>query len=261
MSSVPAVKPKKADSGQNGSNERPTFRGPMWINYKVTWDFTTGLFSSTPADKDLIQTWVESRMPAVMPPAARTVQEIVDEVYASTLAEGLKTDEEKLLAEEAARSKSLLVFQRHKGNLVFRASTTRSHIKDCATILSSRVVGKLKGFPSFASLVKNCVYHDEKQYYIPILHQEDDTPFTEPTGTFAKAVHATVWMGGQPRQINALKEIQYVNNARMRFRLKVLADNVVQEDLERIFGYGGVHGYAGERGDGEGRYTFTVERE
>jgi hypothetical protein len=34
---------------------------------------------------------------------------------------------------------------------------------------------------------------------------------------------------------------------------------VTRHDLERVMSYGGVHGYAGERGDGEGKYTFNLE--
>ena len=34
---------------------------------------------------------------------------------------------------------------------------------------------------------------------------------------------------------------------------------ISKADLESIFEYGGVHGYAGERGDGEGRYFATVQ--
>ena len=46
----------------------------------------------------------------------------------------------------------------------------------------------------------------------------------------------------------------------MTFTLKVLGRSVSETDLHHLFEYGGVHGYAGERGDGEGRYNYTIER-
>jgi hypothetical protein len=38
----------------------------------------------------------------------------------------------------------------------------------------------------------------------------------------------------------------------------VLGNSVSPGDLEKLFVYGGVHGYGGERGDGEGRYVATL---
>ena len=65
-------------------------------------------------------------------------------------------------------------------------------------------------------------------------------------------------MRGEP--INALKTFEYIEPARLDFTLKVLGKSVSKKDLETLFEYGGVHGYAGERGDGEGKYLSTLEK-
>src|SRR5207245_1079807 len=128
----------------------------------------------------------------------------------------------------------------------------------------------------------NGVYPDEIQYWIPILHQADGSPFVEPSGLRDKSVHVK---SGPKGPVNALKGFEYCVDARMEFKLKVLTPfpartktkrdkegneveiksvhkpSVTREDLIHLFEYGGVHGYAGERGDGEGKYTFTILKE
>ncbi len=92
-------------------------------------------------------------------------------------------------------------------------------------------------------------------YWIPIL-RPDGSRVTDNDGAMDKAVHVRGAMG-QP--MNALKTFQFVDPARMDFTLKVLGKSVSLNDLETLFEYGGTHGYAGERGDGEGKYTFEIE--
>jgi len=221
----------------------------LWHEYDVRLDFTTELCGSTPGNLDLIEPWLKSRAPKVIPPGGKTITEITEEVF-STLAEP-----------EEETKPGQLVFQRKDGKLVLRSAAFRAHIKDCARIISSLYVGKIEGEKSFSVRVMNGVYHDEKAPFTPIL-KEDSTPFTEPTGSYEKPVHA---IGPRGVHINALKNIEYCDGAHVVFRLKVLkarnpkANPVVsKEDLETVFEYGAVYGYGGERSDGRGRYFFTV---
>jgi hypothetical protein len=152
---------------------------------------------------------------------------------------------------------SFLVFQRHAGELVERYGTVKAHIKDCARILSSQYIGKIEGEKAFSSRILNGVYLDPAQYWIPI-GREDGEPVRVADGTFDKAIH--VYIPGRG-QMSALKRFEYIEPpSRMTFTLKVLGRSVSETDLHHLFEYGGVHGYAGERGDGEGRYTYTLER-
>jgi hypothetical protein len=218
----------------------------LWQFYRVRLDFITQLCASVPGDPELVQKWIDSRKPRVRPPGGKTIDEINEEVFAT-----LPQEEEPV---------SVLVFQRdptNGRNLVIRASTLKSHMKDCASIISTHYVGKIEGERSFAVKVKNCVYHDETQYWIPVL-RPDGSKIFEPDGQRDKPIHTRDARG---RPINALKTFEFIYPARIDFRLKVLGGAVKQRDLETLFSYGGTHGYAGERSDGEGRYTFSIKQE
>lgn len=217
----------------------PSREKSLWECYRVRLDFITSLCGSVPGDPNLVRIWLESREPAARPPQGRSIDEIQEEVLATMVAE-----------EEPSRS--LLTFQRIDGHLVVRAATLRAHIKDCARQISVYYVGKISGEKAFSTRVINCVYPDERQYWIPILNG-GESYFTEPSARRDKPVHS--WQG------NSLKTIEYVNNAQLNFRLKVLGGKVSEKDLNTIFTYGGTHGYGGERGDGEGRYVHQLTKE
>ena len=228
---------------------------PIWTYYNLTLLFYEKLCASVPATPELIKPWLEARQPRVRPPGGRTMAEINEEVVSSLAATAVAEAEEGAAEEEEQRS--LLVFQRVDGHLATRASTIRSHIKECARTVSAQSVGKIKGERSFATKVINGVYHDEKTYWLPILRR-DGTPISEPDGIHEKPVRFRLPDG---RQMSALKAFEYVNSPMLRVRLKVLGKNPGLEDLETIFAYGACHGYAGERGDGEGRYEFEIKQE
>ena len=153
---------------------------------------------------------------------------------------------------------SLLVFQRVDGKLVTRAMTVRSHIKDCAQILSSLYVGKIEREKSFAVKVKQAIYWAPENYWIPIVRR-DGAPVTEADGQIERPIHAFTPQG----VISALKVFEYVTDAVMEFPLLVLTTPkgtpvVSESDLKTIFMYGGMHGYAGERSLDGGRYVFSI---
>lgn len=218
----------------------------VWTQWTVEWEFLTKVCGSVPADPALVSKWLESRQPTVRPAGSRSMQEINEEVLAS-LERGALDEED----EEA----SLLTFQRTDGTLVVRAGTIRAHLKDCARQLSSFFVGRVKGERTFAVKVINCLYLDESQYWVPLLR--DGKPLAESDGFFDKAVHVMTRQGAR----SALKRIEYVDRPSLRFKLKTLGTVIREDDLHVLFQYGGTHGYGGERGDGEGRYTYTLTKE
>lgn len=215
----------------------------LWTNYHIRWKFITKLCGSTPSDPEIVKKWLEVRQPDVKPPSGKSIDEIQSEVLES-------------LADEFVPP-SQLVFQRNQGNLVLRAATIRAHMKDCARIISSLYVGKIKGERSFATKVVNGVYHDETQYWIPILNH-DGLPYQQACGTYDKPVHAR---GPRGEPLNSIKQFEWVQPAMIEFRIKILGDCIRKPDLETLFTYGGTHGYGGERSDGEGRYTFEIMEE
>lgn len=219
-------------------------RKPLWIVYQVRLSFVTKLCASVPANPELVKAWIEARKPKVRPPGSRSIEEIQEEVLAALADPG----EEEL--------SSLLVFQREGRALVVRAATFRAHLKDCARVLSAQWIGKIQGERAFSTRVINGVYPDPKQYWVPIL-RPDGEPVEEPDGVAEKAIHVR-GPRGEPQ--NALKCYQWVKPARLDFKLLVLGHSVSGTDLEHLLRYGGVHGYGGERGDGEGKYMATIEK-
>lgn len=220
----------------------------LWKIYRVRLDFLTNLCGSVPGDSELIKKWLDNRTPTHRPPGGRSIDEIQEEVLA-TLTEPVEEAEP-----------SYLMFQRNPGNggnLVLRTATLRAHMKDCSRVISGHSA-KIQGEKSFATKVKNFVYHDEKDYWTPIL-RPDGSLIYEADGRREKAIHVPSPRG----QMNALKMFEIVYPARVDFTLKVFClgdkEAVPLKDLSTLFVYGGVHGYGGERSDGEGRYSFEID--
>jgi hypothetical protein len=224
----------------------------MWRRYRLRLDGLTKLCGSVPADPEIRKAWLEARMPRVRPPGGRSIDEINEEVFA-TLAE---QETATAFDEEAS---AMLVFQRHEGGCVMRAATVKAHIKDMARKLSRLYIGKIKGESAFSTKLADAVYHDETQYWIPVL-RPDGTPVTKHDGERDKPIHVYTPQGMRA----AIKRHEWIEPWRLDVVLKVLGAAgskrpvVSEEDLTRVFQYGATHGYAGERSDGEGRYTFTI---
>ena len=226
----------------------------MWTRYRVTWNFITSVCGSVPADPEIVKTWLESRKPRVQPPGGRSIDEINEEVLAS-LAEGEEFDE---------ASSNILTFQRHQGVLCMRAATIKAHLKDCARVLSSLYIGRIEKESAFSTKILNAVYPDPALYWVPLL-RPDGSPITKHDGERDKAIHVS----GPRGRMNALKRFEWVDPVRMDFTLQVLSASgvgkktpaVSEKDLATVMTYGGTKGYAGERGDGEGKYTFTLTQE
>jgi hypothetical protein len=219
----------------------------IWTKYRVTWQFSTAVCGSTPADSAIIQKWLEARQPRVKPAGALSIQEINEEVLASIeRGEG-----------EADTTFSLLVFQRHAGACVERYNTVRAHLKDCARVLSAQFIGRIQGERAFSTRVINGVYLDPAEYWIPI-RRPDGAVVTTQDGNRDKPIHVR---GPRGEPLNALKNFEYIDPpCLMTFTLLVLGRSVSDTDLHHLFSYGGIHGFGGERSDGEGRYSYGIER-
>lgn len=214
----------------------------IWTQYRVRWEFLTRLCGSVPADPEMVKAWIDARQPRVKPAGAKSIQQINEEVIES-------------LGQPEESEFSVLQFQRNDGALVMRYGTIRAHIKDCARVLSAQYVGRIQGERAFSTRVINGVYLDERTYWVPIL-RPNGKPVNKADGFMDKAVHVR---GPRGEPLNALKRIEYIEPPTViEFTLKVLGTSVTESDLHTIMEYGGVHGYAGERSDGEGRYTFEI---
>ena len=216
----------------------------LWMQYQVTWEFPGNLFSSTPKNPDLIEPWLQARKPKAIPPNARSIDQVQAEVVSTMLVEPETLEEQE--------KRVSLGFQYVEGAIHQRGATVRAHMKDCARIVGKMFVGKVKGEAMLGWKITNGLYVNE--YWIPVT-RPDGTPITQPDGNQELMVHAM----GPTGPVNALKQVDYVTNVKMVFTINLLC-GLHQTDLETIMQYGAMHGYAGERSMGEGRYVYTIEK-
>jgi hypothetical protein len=211
-----------------------------WTRFRVTWLGLTKLCGSVPADPEIVRAWTDARKPRVQPPGGRSLDEINEEVLAA-------------LPEVADSDSNILTFQRHTGLCTMRAATIKAHLKDCARRLSART-GRIEGEAAFSTKVINYVYPAPAPYWVPIVRPEGE-PVTKQDGEMDRPI--TTFRG------TALKRFEWIQPWRLDFVLQVLTVSnkaaVGREDLEKLLLYGGVHGYGGERGNGEGKYIATIE--
>lgn len=206
----------------------------MWRKFTVTMQFHGKLCGSVPQSKELVRPWLEARMPKNKPAdAEKGIEEIEAEVLESI---------------EQLEEKTTLGFQKDDNGLFVRGATVKAHLKDCANQIKDHPEIKIK---AFRSKVANKVYVDDYKIYL----RNGKEIYQEPVDQFEQPVHVMTAQG--PR--NALKIINYVERPAMRFTLLLLPDKEVTLDkVKKIFEYGSVHGYGGERGMGEGRYSFEI---
>ena len=242
----------------------------MWTEFAVEFRFLTKLVGGLPADPKIYNKFLESRAPAVKPPESRSLQEIAEEMA-------------ETIEQPVVETPGLYVFQRHQGTLAVRMGTIKAHIKDIARKMSGYYAWNIKGERAFSTRVIDCVYYPPDVRWIPILHS-DGQPVTKPTDTYDKPIHVT----GPAGRHSAIKQLEFVEDAMLRFTLWVLTQPemrrtvtekqkkgeadierqvtrkakmlVDEEDIRTLFNYGGVRGYGPERGDGEGKYAYHLER-
>lgn len=214
---------------------------PFWKMYQVHWQFTRKLVGSIPANQNVLEAFLKARSPNTQPAGGKSLQELKTAVEATLPEEGTY---------EEALKQHLTVFQRVDGVCCMRADTVRAHLKDCSRVLSAEYVGKIRGELSFAVRFIRCTYLDPTQEWLPIVDNQGN-PFPDPTGVKEKPIRT--WNG------SALKAFEYIEGAHLNFTIRILGGNFDAADLGSIMDYGGVHGYAGERGDGEGKYIYTIK--
>lgn len=199
----------------------------MWRRYEVELKFTSPFASSTPKNPKDIEAMLEAKMPSKPPPDATPIDELAEQV-----------EEEVGATEEVERGYA--TFKRDDNGLYYEARCVRAHIKDCANILQNTLEVK-----ALKSKVANRVYVEPDKIYLGK---------KEPDGSETRIVHAMTMKG--PR--SSLKVIDFINDARLKFRLVVLDDKVIDIDiLKAIFQYGGTHGMGQERSQDWGKYELV----
>lgn len=206
----------------------------MWKTGQVVMNFVGRLCGSVPLNKDIVEGWLEARMPKEKPEEGKSIEEIKKEVIESI---------------EEVTEKVTLGFQKDGGVLVVRGGTIKAHLKDCANQIKDAITPKIK---NFRGKVANKLYVEE--YFVPL--SKDGQLVNSEDGQYDQAVHVMTPQG--PR--NALKTIRFLYKPTLKFQLRLMKDSeITPERIKEIFEYGSIHGYGGERGMGEGRYTFQIK--
>ena len=199
----------------------------MWKRYEVELHFSTPFASSTPKNPKDIEAMLIARAPSKPPEDPIPLPELAEQVKEEVEATG-----------EVERGYA--TFKRDDNGLYYEARCIRAHIKDCANILQG-----LLEIKALKSKVANRVYVEPAKIYLDK---------KEPDGSETRIVHAMTMKG--PRSL--LKTIDYVDSPTLKFRLRVLDDGVVDEDILRaIFEYGGEHGMGQERSQDWGKYELV----
>jgi len=205
----------------------------MWNKFLVTMDFTYRLCGSVPQSKEIVRLWLDGRKPTKKPDDAKPIEEIEKEVI-----EELEQIEEK----------TTLGFMKDDIGLWVRGGTIKAHLKDCSNQIKDFV-----GIKNFRAKLANSVYIEEYKVYL----RNGKRIVQQSCNSYEQPVHVITRQG--PR--NALKIINYVIKPTLKFNLMLLSEykELDIEAVEKVFDYGSIHGYGGERGLGEGRYTFTIK--
>lgn len=210
---------------------------PMFDAYRIVWNFEGKIVGSVPLDPSLAHSALEAR--GLQPSKPQPIP--VDPEPGAAPPSGGNNAPELL--------RIVTGFQVWNGKLVLRAGTIKAHLKDCARQL--QVAGQVPS-RGFWMLVGNMV--NVIPYWIPL--RKGSSFVTEADGWNEQFTHVLTPAGFR----YAYKLSQFVVGASVEFGLLVLRNSRLgAEDLDRLFIYGGIHGYGGERSLGEGRYTHELE--
>ena len=198
----------------------------MWKNIEVKMVFLEKLCGSVPQNKEIVKRWLSVRK---APEGA---------------------EEEVLETVEDSQEKVTLSFQKDEKGIFLRGGTVKAHLKDC-----SNQIKDVLGVKNLRSKIANKVFVQESRIY---LKRNDSEYVFEVDGEFDQPIHVITGLG--PR--NALKTIRFLTKPNIEFTLKILEDKEVDiKIIEKIFEYGSIHGFGGERGMGEGRYEVRYGKE
>ena len=241
--------------------------GNLWMNYQVEFHFKVPIFGSWPAAPSTIKSFVEQKIKRGKLKLGR----------GQAVADKIKEAEDLLPSAKEEIDQRTLIFRRvpvgyFRDNelvkkekkltevLAFPGGNIRSHIKDCATELSSDFFPKRqKGEDkSLASRVRKLYVVND---WVPIVKGGKLLGKGEFFEEFP--IHVRDGRTGVP--INSLKQCEGIlNPVSISFTLQVMgyhdgsSSSVSKDELELIFSYGGEHGFGQERSRQYGRYEFTL---
>lgn len=208
----------------------------MWKKYDVELRMTGRFAASLPRTKEEIEKMLQNRMPLHPPENFIPVPELTDLVAEKVNPEG----------EEEAKELQYgwATFCRNADGLYYEGRCVRGHLKDCANQVKDSITPEIK---ALKAKVANKVY---------VMTDIIPLGAKEPTGTEQRFIQVMTMQG--PR--STIKFIDYLEKPVLKFKLNVLDDGVITDEiLNSIFEYGAVHGLGQERSQGWGRYEFSIK--
>ena len=219
----------------------------MWKLYTVSLQVNGPFAASIPHTEKEISAMLEHRMPNKKPDGAAWNAENMGEV-ASSIAEKRNKDQEE---PEDGWLPGWAGFLRDDGGIYYEGRCIRGHMKDCA--LAIKEMDGIKGTKNFRSKFVQRVYIDRTPFDKILLYDNNGERITEPHGMQERFIQVMTARG--PR--SSIKYVDYVDNPRFSFGLKVLEDGIIElKHLEAILEYGGTHGLGQERSQGWGQYDI-----
>jgi len=206
----------------------------MWTKYDVELQMVGRFAASIPKTPEEIQAMLEHRMPLNPPEDYTPIEELATDVA------------EKVTPYEGGEGElkyGWATFLRDETGLYYEGRCVRGHLKDCANQVKGVLSPPVK---ALKAKVANKVY---------VMTDVISLWATEIAGTETRFVQVMTPAG--PR--STIKYIDYMEKPTLNFRLNVLDDGVITEDiLKKVFEYGSIHGMGQERSQGWGRYTFKI---
>lgn len=245
---------------------KPSALVSIWQNYTVTWEFCTPVYGSFPASESVLPAFIAKKIKDGKIRAAETEIQLtehgrvelrakvpsIEDLHARKVEQATEMlpDEEELIEERS------LIFRRINGVPAVPGGSVRSHLKDCARVLSTMIMPKKekddKGFKSLSVRATNGLYVAEDW----ITLTRDGKVVKEPDGIDEFMVHVRDRQGVPMSSIKHCEKIE--PPVSLQFTLKVLSGVVTEQELSMIFDYAAVHGFGQERSRGMGRYTVTL---
>lgn len=218
------VPPTEGEMETKEKARRREFTGPLWLHYDVTIkmrDILVGGYPKNPeSEKAMLRArGLEDLIPPDKDPAAMT-------------------EEEKELAAKLAVQKSATGFKEENGQFYLESRNIKAMLKECANILKGDNILAVK---NFKSKVAERIFVEPYKIFLG----------DKPAGTDERVVHVMTMQG--PR--SSIKFYDFFKESEIRFRLKVLTDDLITEnDIKVMLAYAQENGLGADRSQGFGQF-------
>ena len=204
----------------------------MYQVYEVECQIDDKICGGIPKEGDLIKAWVEASTGY----DDEMAQKIIEETTTQVATEEIEKVKEK---------RSWNCFKRDEKGLYIESRQVKALLKECANILKgTKGATPIIDIRNLKHKLAERVFVEPPRIYLGT---------AEPNGHIERGIH--VWTAQGPR--NAIKRADYVMQPCLQFRLRVLNDGLITEDvLRKILIHGQLIGIGADRSQGYGKYTL-----